>query len=158
VDLDLFTFNIVGFPMEGEREMRDTFRLNRKAKPDGGVCTFFYPYRHTRLYEICEEKGVLLGEEELTNITNYNTRPSIRMSPDLMKACVEYQRIITDYLEHRRLLWRIRHQSGLLPDVLKRFVSPAWYASFLGRNPALYKCVKKLYGVSGWKWMVHRKS
>lgn len=153
-DLDLFTFNIVGFPREGEREMRDTLLLNRQAKPDGGVCTFFYPYRHTRLYEICEEHGLLLDESELSGITNYNTRPAIRMSPELTKACAGYQKQISDYLEHRRLLWRIRHRPGVLPAPLKKFVSPSWYASWLERSPVVFGCVKAVYRAVGLRrWM-----
>jgi len=150
-DLDLFTFNIVGFPLEGEAEMRDTLKLNMRAKPDGGVCTFFFPYKHTRLYEICKEQGLLLDETELSMITNYNSRPSIRMSEGLAKACVEYQRKITDFIEYRRLLWRISHQSGSLPRPLKRFASPAWYASFMKQDSFVFCMARKAYHVCGLK-------
>ena len=154
-DLDLFTFNIVGFPLEGAREMRDTLRLNQQAKPDGGVCTFFYPYKHTQLHKICEENGVLLDEKDLGTITNYNSRPAIRMSDDLSKTCVDYQRKITTYLEHRRLLWRIAHGPGPLPRVLKRFVSPTWYASFMNPDGTLYQCVRAVYRACGVRKLFH---
>lgn len=157
-DLDLFTFNIVGFPLEGEREMRDTLRLNRLAKPDGGVCTFFYPYKHTRLYEICEENGLLPDEKELAAITNYNTRPAVRMSDELAKACVNIQQQITVYLEYRRLLWRIRHQPGRLPGCLKRLVAPSWYASFMRPEGLIFRCVRGVYRACGLRRILGRRS
>lgn len=156
-DIDLFTFNIVGFPLEGESEMRDTLLLNKQAKPNGGVCTFFYPYKHTQLHRICEENGLLLDEKESATISNYNTRPSIRMSDDLAEVCVTYQKEISDYLERRRLLWRIEHRPGVMPKALKRFTSPAWYASFMRPEGYLFRSIRVVYRISGLRSLLGRR-
>jgi hypothetical protein len=62
------------------------------------VCTFFYPYKDTRLYKICQERGLLKDKPEMLEITNYNTRPSIIMSAGQEKDCIKYQRRILNYL------------------------------------------------------------
>jgi len=99
--IKLFTFNIVGFPNEGANEMLNTYLLNRAVEPDSGVCTFFYPYKNTELYKICEDLNVLINKEELIGITNYNTKPAIKMSAIEIRACVKYQRKIMNYLTNR---------------------------------------------------------
>jgi radical SAM superfamily enzyme YgiQ (UPF0313 family) len=96
--LKLFTFNIVGFPGETAKEMANTLNLNKAVEPQCGVCTFFYPYKDTRLYKICQERGLLKDKPEMLEITNYNTRPSIIMSAGQEKDCIKYQRRILNYL------------------------------------------------------------
>jgi radical SAM superfamily enzyme YgiQ (UPF0313 family) len=150
-DLDLFTFNIVGFPFETPEQMRDTLELNRRAKPDGGVCTFFYPYKHTQLYRIAQENGLLRSDEEMADITNYNTRPAIKMDAQTERQCVQIQQEIADYLEHRRMLWRVSHSSIPLPRPLKKFASPAWYAEGLRHASVAHAVAKAVYRASGMK-------
>src|SRR5208282_4764831 len=77
--IHLFTFNIVGFPFETEQEMKETYEINLKIAPDSGVCTFFFPYPNTHLYLLCKDNDLLLEDNEALAISNYNTKPGIRM-------------------------------------------------------------------------------
>jgi len=95
----LRVFNIVGFPFESRREMKETYELNRRISPDGGHCFFFYPYKGTRLYTICKKYDLLKPENEYQEITNYNTKPSIKMSSEQREACIFYQNKLEKYLE-----------------------------------------------------------
>lgn len=95
--IKLFLYNVIGFPFEGENEMRDTLSLNKLAGPNSGVCTFFYPYKNTKLHETCRVNGLLKIKDEAINITNYNTRPAIKMSLRDEKLCFKYQRKMTSY-------------------------------------------------------------
>jgi len=102
--LRIFTFNMVGFPFETESIMEETLGLNKQIEPDEGTCFFFYPYKGTKLYSICKENNLLKEEDEMINITNYNSRPSIKMDPKLEKDCILFQKKISLYLNRKRLL------------------------------------------------------
>lgn len=101
--IELYVYNIVGFPFEGAKEMNNTLLLNKKVRPNDGVCTFFYPYKGTRLYGLCEENGLLKDEAELMKTTNYNTRPSIKLAPAVERQCLSFQKKITAYLYRQSL-------------------------------------------------------
>ena len=96
--IELFTFNMVGFPFETKEEMQDTLELNRRAEPDTGFCTFFYPYKGTELYALCDREGLLKDRKEMAKITNYNTKPAIKLTSVKEKECIKYQKKIMSYL------------------------------------------------------------
>jgi len=89
---------MIGYPDETESEMKETLNLNKRIAPNGGVCSFFYPYKKTKLYEICKERKKLMADEEILDITNYLTSPSIKMSASEKEVCIKYQKEITSYL------------------------------------------------------------
>jgi radical SAM superfamily enzyme YgiQ (UPF0313 family) len=51
--------NIIGFPDETRELVFDTINVNRQINPTTMNVYFFTPYRGTRLYEYCLEKGYL---------------------------------------------------------------------------------------------------
>ncbi len=102
--IELYTFNVVGFPDEQGAEMEETYNLNKRIAPNGGVCTFFYPYKKTTLYEICKKRNRLLPEVDMLNITNYLSQPSIKMSPAEKKTCIFYQEKIMSYMAKQMAL------------------------------------------------------
>ncbi len=53
--------NMTGLPGEGVSELLDTVKLNARARPDCMQVSVFHPYPHTRLHEICLERGLLTG-------------------------------------------------------------------------------------------------
>jgi anaerobic magnesium-protoporphyrin IX monomethyl ester cyclase len=97
--IKLFSFNIVGFPFEKRRHLRDTLKINKKIKADDGVCTFFYPLPGTKLYEMCKSEGLLRSERELEMPTNYNTYPLIPDSLRQRKACIKTQKQLKKYFK-----------------------------------------------------------
>ena len=108
--IKIFSFNIVGFPFEEKQHLRDTVRINKKIKPDDGVCTFFYPLPGTKLYEMCREEGLLCSERDLEMPTNYNTYPLIPTSLGQREACIKTQKELKKYFKrttirkiHRRV-------------------------------------------------------
>ena len=150
----LFTFNIVGFPHETKEQMRDTFELNRKISPNHGVCTFFYPYKHTRLYKICEENNLLKSEDEMLQITNYNTKPSIKMSSEQERGCIYFQKRITRYLNRQGYLTEM---ANLRFGITKCFVFIYYYAkSYLFSTPLSDRIVRRIFNLSGIRNMMAR--
>lgn len=138
--LKLFTFNIVGFPFETKKEMENTFKLNRIVSPDSGVCTFFYPYKATELYRICKDNNLLRSDFEMLDITNYNTRPAIKMSAKQEKECILFQRKILNYLLRQSELSQLRD----LPFGIKKYFvfMRHWVKSILRYAPALDKLAR----------------
>ena len=129
--IGLFTFNMIGFPSETKSHMRDTFMLNRRIKPDMGVCAFFYPYKGTRLYEICKQQNMLKDESEMLDIANCRTCPSIKMPARHEADCLKYYKRISNYLQ---------------PPRFGSF-SPA--ANFIMRRRLLYAAARVAYRISG---------
>lgn len=95
----LFSFNIVGFPFETRRHLRDTVKINKRIKADDGVCTFFYPLPGTKLYEICKREGLLGSERGFEMPTNYNTYPLIPDSLRQREACIKTQKKLKKYFK-----------------------------------------------------------
>ena len=102
--IQLFTFNMVGLPGETPEQMLDTLALNKKMKPDSGICTFFYPFAHTKLYDLCE-KNDLLPENDVSSIVqNYNLRPSLKLHPGSFRAAVKVKNELTEFFFKRKLI------------------------------------------------------
>jgi len=143
--IDLYTFNIVGFPFETKKEMKDTLELNKKIGSNKGVCTFFYPYKNTELYNICRDNDLLKSEDELLKLTNYNTRPAIKMTPEQERDCVYFQREISFYLWIQEMLT----VTSKMPMGPKKILTVVYYAigSIMWKTPLLYKAACKLYTV-----------
>jgi len=97
--IDLYTFNIVGFPGETIAQMNETYEFNKQIDADDGKCSFFYPFPGTKLYEVCEKGKLLLSDKEMQKITNYNTKPVIKL--DHRKECIAIQRMITNYFTEK---------------------------------------------------------
>lgn len=57
--------NIIGFPDETRELVFDTINLNRQIKPATMNVYMFTPYRGTRLYQYCIEKGYLSSEDKV---------------------------------------------------------------------------------------------
>lgn len=139
--IELFTFNIVGFPFETVKEMKETLELNKKIKPNAGLCTFFYPYKNTQLYKICETSGLLEKEDVLKDITNYNTKPSIRMGFKQRKNCLNYHKKIRNYLFKRAYFTELNK----LPRSRNRLVGFIYYSIwyFVHTRPFLYRLYQR---------------
>ncbi len=121
--LDLFTFNIVGFPFETKENMEETFQLNKKVAPNNGVCTFFFPYKGTKLYKTCENNGLLKSEEEMLSMTNFLTRPGIKMSKEQEKECITYKKRMTLFFARQSYLSGMSH----LPSGATKYAVAIFY-------------------------------
>lgn len=75
--LRIFTFNMIGLPYENLSMTLDTVKLNSQLKSEINQVTIFYPYKNTRLYEICEQEGLIVKNKMVTHyakdtILNFN--------------------------------------------------------------------------------------
>ncbi len=93
----LITFNMVGFPFETRTELEDTLNLNKEVAPDWGFCSYLFPFKGTKLYEICRDNNML---NENMDIIPY-MRPGIKLPPEQERDCIEYFEKITNYLNEQ---------------------------------------------------------
>ena len=154
--LKLFTFNIVGLPFEGRKEMMDTLRLNQRIVPDAGICTFFYPFRGTELYRVCEQNDLLRSEAEMAEITNYNSRPALRMTPAQERRCIYFKNRILNYLNRYSIEAEIAGKVSHLPYGVKRSLLGVCYkVRFrLSNYPLVFEILRKCYKFLGVKAVV----
>lgn len=76
-------YNMVGLPYESAGQVLQTIKLNAQINPDISVVSIFYPYKGTKLYNVCLGQGFLEKEGRGEVPKNYYTRsilnlPSIR--------------------------------------------------------------------------------
>lgn len=53
------SYNMIGLPFETHEMIEETISLNKRLAPDHIAVFFFYPYRGTALYEVCQKEGFL---------------------------------------------------------------------------------------------------
>ncbi|MBF0176410.1 MAG: radical SAM protein [Magnetococcales bacterium] len=147
-NIKLFTFNIMGFPHESTEQMRDTLELNRQIGPDTGVCTFFYPFPGTELYDLCQREGLLPPEQDTpSQPTNYNTLPIIPGTLREKRACVRMVQSLRQYLyfqdlKHKMRLYRQTHSRASSVFYFLRL-----FAFFLARTHIPQNTQRRLYSL-----------
>lgn len=67
------SFNMVGLPRETTAELLETIRMNANLGIDYIQCTVFYPYKHTDIYDLCVQDGLLVHSKWLIEYTRETT-------------------------------------------------------------------------------------
>jgi len=89
--------NIIGFPDETREQIFKTIELNRQANPKNIMVHVFNPYRGTKLWKLCVEKGYvdrhsLAGDYRSDVLTNMPTLSSAEIR-GLQRTFVLYARL-----------------------------------------------------------------
>jgi len=80
-------FTMIGFPGESRNSIDKTYQIVKKAKPDTVQTTIFFPLKHTKLYDLMVQNGLINSDIEMPQ-NYYETQDS-----DLLK----YQFLISYY-------------------------------------------------------------
>jgi len=59
----VYTYSMIGLPTEGMPEILDTIKLNALLSPEITQASIFYPYRGTRLFDVCEQNSLLTDKD-----------------------------------------------------------------------------------------------
>jgi len=78
-----YSFNMVGLPNETRGDIFSTIELNRRGKVDEVQCTAFYPFKGTRLRDMCEEQNFLDDSEN--EVVSYYEMPTIK-NPNMSRS------------------------------------------------------------------------
>jgi len=89
-------YNMVGLPHETREMVRETIELNWRANPDQVAVFYFYPYKGTKLFDLCKEEG-LISRREATGYVDGSVLdlPTITRK-ELDKVYNEFYRLSAD--------------------------------------------------------------
>jgi hypothetical protein len=72
----------------------ETINLNKQVKPDQVAVFYFYPFKGTKLYDVCKEKGLLTDKENTNYITDSILDLSTISKYELNKKYNEFYRYV----------------------------------------------------------------
>jgi radical SAM superfamily enzyme YgiQ (UPF0313 family) len=75
--IKLYSYNMVGLPGENIPEILDTIKLNAIILANVNQVSIFYPYKKTRLYDLCQTKGLISHRE----VTDYFEDTKLEFTP-----------------------------------------------------------------------------
>lgn len=145
VNVNYFTYNIFGFPMETKNMMDKTIAINKKIRPSSGQAFFFYPYPGTELYNLCKENGLLMPEK-MKQVSGYKESPIIKLTNCKEKECVKSQENLQLYFMARRLssLLGIEHQ--IFESIVHHLLLcwPSLFTRLLSKDNIVKRALRKL--------------
>lgn len=112
--IQTLSYNMVGLPFETRGQVLDTIRLNGRVRPAVMQVSIFYPYRGTKLFEVCQREG-LLSERHIDSYFDDTVLVQKALSPEQVRAL-------------RRLfepLVRVYSRCYALPPLLRRVAEKA---------------------------------
>ncbi len=87
-NIKIQAYNMIGLPGEGPKEILETIKLNAEIKADLSVVSIFYPYKGTRLYDVCIEKGYFKEESKIPPKNYYSY--SVLSLPTIKKEQISF--------------------------------------------------------------------
>ena len=144
--LRTFSYNIVGFPFETKKQMKETLNLNKIIKPDAGNVFFFYPYPGTKLYSICKENNLLLENSE--NFSGYFEGFAIKLTNcNIIDVFLIYNKLKL-YLSSRIFVKNFGMFGEIISNIIYFMLSlyPSFFVKLITRNSLIkYKIRKIIY-------------
>ena len=120
VGLTTYGFYMIGFPWEDKKQIKDTEKLINKLNSDFLEVHIALPYYGTRLYDMCEESGVLA--ETILGIDYFNTTTTGTEYLKFEELMNIRKKIISRYYMRPtyilKKLWAARKQ----PKVIKNYI------------------------------------
>lgn len=115
--INTLSYNIVGFPFETEKHMKETLAINKFVKPDMGAVFYFYPFPGTKLFNTCKEYDLLLELDEELAPSGYRERFMIKDIHCSEVDCKKVYQKICIFLFSRRLVSSLN-----LPNIFGTFI------------------------------------
>lgn len=123
--------NIIGFPDETRELVFDTINLNRQINPASINCYMFTPYKGTRLFQYCREKGYL---EEGAKVHQVLDGAPLKMDSiayeelkGLQRTFSLYARFPEDMFPRIRLAEKFNDEGNLMFAELKRIYQEKYF-------------------------------
>lgn len=151
--LRTYAFNMVGLPLENNKMVLETIKLNARVKPSKIQTSIFYPYPFSQLHNLCIEKGYLskgkivddyfkdtmlqldgMGREKIIFFRLYFTLlvrayRTIFSLPNLFQEPLEdlFDRLLCSSFFPYKFLTTIRHRFGPRTLLRSRFPNVYYY-------------------------------
>lgn len=122
--LKLATYNIVGIPREGKKEMLDTIQLNASIKPEKMYSFIFYPFPKTELHRLCKEEGSLSS-------SHFDTY----LEGTILKNQSVRDEEIAFFHKYFKILVRLYAIAGKFPGTIRNFIDNTLTYLILNKLP-----------------------
>lgn len=141
------SFNMIGLPHEDREIIEKTIQLNRMVKPDSLQISIFYPFKGTKLYDICNNESLLRGEEE--NLTNYYQHSILNFPKEKKRALFKLSKLMPMYVRINKFLL-------FIPRILEKydFLFNIWWKAYtwittIKTKMLYFRYIMKRYGIAG---------
>jgi anaerobic magnesium-protoporphyrin IX monomethyl ester cyclase len=109
----LYTFNMVGLPYEDMSARLETVKFNARINSDEEQISIFYPYKKTKLFDMCQQMGLI----QTRDVTNPFRDTSLLFSHR------ERNQILFVAYYFTILVWLYHFYMRRRPEVAKRLIS-----------------------------------
>ncbi len=106
--IELATFNMVGLPGEGAKEILDTLKLNARLNADFTYTSIFYPFPKTSLHKLCQEKDLLTDRV----ITDYVEGSSLNFDTVTMARIIFVRNFFRPLMNLYRIIYKLPNRIG----------------------------------------------
>lgn len=113
---------MIGLPTETIEDLKDTAKFIETYKPDLGGAGIFHPFPQTRLWDYCQEKGMIkeprTTEEWAKNYPTNFSEVNMNVSEIPEEVIMDYFRYLNKFINKGRYLKKIKLyvKNGRLPD------------------------------------------
>lgn len=122
VGIHTSSLNMIGLPYETLSLFRETIDLNRRLRPDKGMCFFFYPYEGTPIRQRALDAGFIDGDVGEVNFSNQSVMKLPHFPPGVMKRYKEQFNIMIRYPRYvDRVVGWLCSKSALLRRVFSKY-------------------------------------
>jgi radical SAM superfamily enzyme YgiQ (UPF0313 family) len=118
--IPLYTYNMIGLPDEGMKEILDSVKLNAEIEADEVQLSIFYPYRGTQTYERCLKENCLKDK----NLNSYFEDSVIKLKNISQKNLQFAYRNFKNFVRHYRKVNKMR---GFLSFFVAKALDVLWY-------------------------------
>lgn len=97
------SFNMVGLPFETREVIQDTIELNYNVKPHIVQTTIFFPFKGTKLYDLCIENNFL--PKNYAALANYYEESVLNLPTISKKMVRRMAKLVPVYATTHKSLW-----------------------------------------------------
>ena len=127
VGIGITSFNIIGFPYEGRRQIFETIKLNRIAESDVPSLSYLYPFEGTKLYEYCLRNGYLQENDEVPE--DYTTTSILKLNSITKEELLGLGKVFHLYCKYPRFafpLIRLAENDNLISNKIFLFLNKVY--------------------------------
>ena len=133
--IKVYTYNMLGVPSEGCREILDTVKMNALPAVNFHQVSFYYPYKHTPLGEFCEQNKLVKN----ANICDFFEESALKFSYSHTMKLGFYMKNFTNLVYMYRNLNKLPSPVSYLGTCIADLI----FSSLLGIR--LFSLINRIY-------------
>lgn len=123
--------NMIGFPNETRELIFETIEFNRQINPTTMNCYMFTPYRGTRLYQYCIEKGYMTEKSKVHQVLDGTPLKMDSISYEELKGLQRvfslYARFPKEMFDRIRIAEKFNKEGNMLFEELKKLYTEKYF-------------------------------